>query len=218
MDIPTKITIQGKTYSRDPEVDGLHLQRYDDESLAQMPDYQYPELPKGKRRIRLLVLKSASRETSQIDCELIEADYGNKFHIPTEPEADSTLTEVSSKATGSSSQPTPASTSTEASSEEKGSNPKHLDPEEKESVKLAEVNRVLERQIDYEALSWCWGAGEEVHAIRIEQNGEVYRRKIRKELALALRYLRFPDKKRIIWVDSICIDQDNYKERSCSDT
>ncbi|KAI0191533.1 heterokaryon incompatibility protein-domain-containing protein [Xylaria flabelliformis] len=203
MDFPNKITIQGKTYSRDPEVDGLHLQRYDDESLAQMPEHQYPELPKGKRRIRLLVLKSASRETSQIDCELIEADYGNRFHIPTKPEIDSTLTEISSKATSSSSkQPTPASTSTEASSEEN------------ESVKSAEVDRVLERQIEYEALSWCWGTGEEVHAIRIEQNREVFKRKIRKELALALRYLRFPDKKRIIWVDSICIDQDNHKERS----
>ncbi|KAI1742244.1 HET-domain-containing protein [Xylaria scruposa] len=169
--------------------------RYDDESLVKMPEYHYPELPKGKKRIRLLVLKSASRETSQIDCELIEVDYDNRFHIPTEPETGSTSTEVSSK--------------------EEGSNSKQPTLEEKESSKLkAEEERVLKRQIEYEALSWCWGAGEEVHAIRIERNGEVFKRKIRKELALALRYLRFPDKKRIIWVDSICIDQNNHKERN----
>ncbi|KAI0552995.1 heterokaryon incompatibility protein-domain-containing protein [Xylaria curta] len=216
MDFPNKITIQGKTYSRDPEVDGIHLQRYDDESLVNMEEYKYRELPKGKRRIRLLVLKSASRETSQIDCELMEADYGNRFHIPTEPEADSPLTGASSNVTSSSSkQPTPASNSTDAGSEGGSSNPTEQTPKEEESTKLkAEEDKVSKRQIKYEALSWCWGAGEEVHAIRIEQDGKVFKRKIRKELALALRYLRYPDEKRIIWVDSICIDQENHKERS----
>lgn len=96
------------------------------------------------------------------------------------------------------------------------SEPKHSSfTEESSPTKLEdEARRVLQRRIEYEALSWCWGDGEDLYAIRIERNGDVFKRKIRMELALALRYLRYPDKKRTIWVDSICIDQDNHSERN----
>lgn len=83
MSLPRELAIGGETYVRSREDDRFHLQRYDDESLSNIKEFQYQALPKGKKRIRLLVLKSASEETPQIDCELIEADYGNSFHIPT---------------------------------------------------------------------------------------------------------------------------------------
>ncbi|KAI0193851.1 heterokaryon incompatibility protein-domain-containing protein [Astrocystis sublimbata] len=180
----------GKRYSRDSELYGLRLQRFDDESLSKIGEFQYQELPKTKKRIRLLVLKSASQQTSQIDCELIEADYGNRFHIPTRPVADPK----------------------EPRSEE--SPQKQQSPQEDELRRLKEEEaRLLSMKIDYEALSWCWGTGNEDYAIRIEQNGTVFKKKIREELALALRFLRYAHEPRTIWVDSVCIDQRNYKER-----
>ncbi|KAK5630327.1 hypothetical protein RRF57_006042 [Xylaria bambusicola] len=125
--------------------------------------YEYKELPKGNKRIRLLVLNSASLQTSQIYCELIEVDYGNTFHIPTTlPKGEDSSSQLIKLSPG--------------------------ETDQDELVKEAEV--VIEREIKYEALSWCWGVGEEAYAIRIEHDGEVKKLKIRKELALALRYLR----------------------------
>ncbi|KAI8630405.1 heterokaryon incompatibility protein-domain-containing protein, partial [Xylariaceae sp. FL1651] len=202
MGLPRKILIDGKAYFCDPE-DGdeyqedptFHLQQYDDESLSQIPDYKYEELPKRKKRIRLLVLKSASRETSQIDCKIIEADYGNSFHIPTKRDAHSD--------------------SAHNESRRGHSNPRQrLSEKEEQEKREEEARHVLATEIQYEALSWCWGDGQEIYAIRIEMNGKIFKRKIRKELALALRYLRYPDKERTIWVDSICINQDDDSERN----
>ncbi|KAI0112457.1 heterokaryon incompatibility protein-domain-containing protein [Nemania sp. FL0031] len=111
----------------------FRLQRYDDLNLANIPNYKYHELHKRKRRIHLLVLKSASEETSQIDCELIEADYGNSFHIPTMPVVESNLKDE------------------EFQREDLGSKKK---PPMKEEQKLEEeAKHVLKRQIEYEALS-----------------------------------------------------------------
>ncbi|GAW17406.1 hypothetical protein ANO14919_068630 [Xylariales sp. No.14919] len=195
MALPRKITIQGQSYTRDPEGDQIQLQRYDDESLSRMSEYKYENLPKGKKRIRLLVLKSASLQTAQIDCELKEADYGNIFHIPTEPRT--------------------VSNPTDKGTQNEGSGPNQSSKETGNSRWEQDLKSVQSREIEYEALSWCWGLGEEHYAIRIERaDGAVFKRKIRKELALAFRYLRYPDKKRTIWVDSICIDQENPKERS----
>ena len=67
----------------------------------------------------------------------------------------------------------------------------------------------LEDVMDYAALSYTWGSTEKPHEIMV--NGSIMA--ITKNLYLALRHLRHPEQDRILWVDAICIDQENPKER-----
>jgi hypothetical protein len=68
--------------------------------------------------------------------------------------------------------------------------------------------------VEYEALSWCWGKANKEYGIIIEQDGESSKKAVTKELGLALRYLRKKDAHRVIWIDAVCINQDNYAERN----
>ena len=63
--------------------------------------------------------------------------------------------------------------------------------------------------IPYEALSYTWGSTEMTEHIKIE--GRTLG--VTKNLYLALGYLRSQDTDRIFWVDAVCIDQGNNKER-----
>lgn len=84
------------------------------------------------------------------------------------------------------------------------------DKEQQNVVKSVENNTIVK----YEALSWCWGREEKDRAIRIQENGEYYRVAVTKELSLALKYLRHRHKNRILWIDALCIDQQNHEERN----
>jgi ankyrin repeat protein len=66
-----------------------------------------------------------------------------------------------------------------------------------------------ENIMEYEALSYAWEGLDEFY--EIEVNGCVM--PVTKSLSLALRNLRYPHQDRILWVDAICIDQSNDKER-----
>lgn len=63
--------------------------------------------------------------------------------------------------------------------------------------------------MEYEALSYTWGGSNK--ARDIELDGVDF--PITANLFLALRYLRHTDQDRILWIDAICIDQHNNKER-----
>jgi hypothetical protein len=63
----------------------------------------------------------------------------------------------------------------------------------------------------YEALSYTWG--EEDATKTIELNRRSFR--VRKNLYDALYHLRSEKEKRVIWVDAICINQNDNDERSC---
>ncbi|RBR07166.1 hypothetical protein FVER53590_12956 [Fusarium verticillioides] len=96
---------------------------------------------------------------------------------------------------------------------------------------------------DYEALSYCWGDQSHPQSVKLktkwrnpkeqahpasEPNGSSYRKfilsvfgiihsgylDIGPNLASALRALRYPDRKRLLWCDSICINQKDVTERS----
>ncbi|KAE8142309.1 heterokaryon incompatibility protein-domain-containing protein [Aspergillus pseudotamarii] len=63
--------------------------------------------------------------------------------------------------------------------------------------------------ISYEALSYTWGSTDIVESVRM--NGKTLG--ITLNLYLILQHLRCRDEDRILWVDGICIDQGNDKER-----
>ncbi|KAI0019279.1 heterokaryon incompatibility protein-domain-containing protein [Xylariomycetidae sp. FL0641] len=70
--------------------------------------------------------------------------------------------------------------------------------------------------LEYEALSWCWGEGSADHAIMIEKRHteKNYMKRATRDLALALKHLRRTADTRILWIDALCINQEDYQERN----
>jgi hypothetical protein len=62
---------------------------------------------------------------------------------------------------------------------------------------------------DYAALSYTWGS--ESRPCEIMINGS--KMTVTKNVYLALRDLRYPEKDRILWIDALCINQKDDKER-----
>jgi len=63
---------------------------------------------------------------------------------------------------------------------------------------------------EYEALSYVWGDASIRETITF--NG--LPTEVTKNLYTALTYLRLPDKPRCLWVDALCINQKDMKERN----
>jgi hypothetical protein len=62
----------------------------------------------------------------------------------------------------------------------------------------------------YEALSYTWGSAEDPVAIYVEKGTLP----VTQNLAGALQHLRYSDRPRILWVDAICVNQQDLEERS----
>ena len=171
------------------------LQTFNDSALKEMKEFEYDKLVGAKNSIRLLQLRSGTTHGPEIFCDLIEAHYNNSFHIPTKPGLpDETMQDVNQE--------------TEANLTEEEKRRKER------QKRLDEYEKVKPSEIDYEALSWCWGTGPAEYAVQIQHKGVTYKKKVKKELALALKYLRLPYQTRTLWIDAICIDQDDNEERN----
>ncbi|MCJ1405163.1 hypothetical protein MMC11_008389 [Xylographa trunciseda] len=68
----------------------------------------------------------------------------------------------------------------------------------------------LDSDFKYDALSYAWG--KNVFDTAIMMRG--HRCKVTEYLHTALRYFRHPDKPRSIWIDSLCINQNDKSEKS----
>ncbi|KAI1259471.1 HET-domain-containing protein [Xylariaceae sp. FL1019] len=93
----------------------------------------------------------------------------------------------------------------------------HDDPDKADRVEFERTLDPLfetedEFLLAYEALSYTWGSdkGDEV---AIVVNSDMKEMPLGANLANAIRYLRYPDRPRIMWIDAVCIDQTNYRER-----
>lgn len=64
--------------------------------------------------------------------------------------------------------------------------------------------------LQYEALSYAWGTPADPIEVNVEQ-GTL---SVTQNLAEALRYLRYEDKPRVMWIDAICVNQKDVGERS----
>jgi hypothetical protein len=67
---------------------------------------------------------------------------------------------------------------------------------------------------EYEALSWCWGIAAPTSYINIRKDGRIYSKKVQPDLLAALKALRDPQKDRYLWIDAICINQEDIGERN----
>jgi hypothetical protein len=65
---------------------------------------------------------------------------------------------------------------------------------------------------EFEAVSYAWGSTENPVDILVGESGR-QALTVTQNLAKALPYLRHKDKPRILWIDAICVDQQNPKER-----
>ena len=62
----------------------------------------------------------------------------------------------------------------------------------------------------YTALSYCWGVPTKIRGVNVR--GEQLL--VTENLYVALRYLRREDADVVLWVDALCINQDDFEERS----
>jgi hypothetical protein len=69
----------------------------------------------------------------------------------------------------------------------------------------------LDDNISYEALSYTWGDPQKKAIIQVDSNENFV---VRQGLESALRDLRLPTERRVIWIDALCINQADYEERS----
>lgn len=63
----------------------------------------------------------------------------------------------------------------------------------------------------YEAMSYVWGSPEMLNTVYVGK--EKKKVMITANLDEAIRYMRYPDRPRTMWIDSLCIDQQNIEER-----
>jgi hypothetical protein len=68
--------------------------------------------------------------------------------------------------------------------------------------------------LNYEAMSWYWGRGKQDQILRIHKGDNVFAFNISQNLKSALWALRRHNTVRQLWIDAICIDQANTKERN----
>ncbi|KAK4554059.1 hypothetical protein LTR86_008900 [Recurvomyces mirabilis] len=66
----------------------------------------------------------------------------------------------------------------------------------------------------YEAVSWYWGENKKDRHIRIHVVDEAREFPLSQHLYDALHSLRYEFQSRYLWIDSLCIDQDNVEERN----
>ena len=69
----------------------------------------------------------------------------------------------------------------------------------------------LDDQPEYEALSYTWGASTEGRSMTVDSHCQL---QITDNLFRALRRLRRKARTRTVWIDAICIDQDDDEEKS----
>lgn len=82
-----------------------------------------------------------------------------------------------------------------------------------ELIHLQEGINLLEES--YEALSYYWGEiSGPIPPLRIHENGEVRHLRLTRNLESALRNLRHENSSRRLWIDAICINQEDKKEKS----
>jgi hypothetical protein len=99
---------------------------------------------------------------------------------------------------------------------------KHPDPEYNDNryEQLGEIDHF--RDPEFEALSYTWGDDlnpetiyiYDDHFVPSVEEGQLQTLQVTRNLASALHHLRMQDRERIMWIDAICINQNDNEEKS----
>ncbi|KAK7749917.1 hypothetical protein SLS53_000499 [Cytospora paraplurivora] len=176
------------------------VSKWNDSDLKFMETYKFDRLRSMRRRIRLLRLHGGGLTNPEITCELFEVEFdkdNQNILRNVSSDSDNALVGSSRRRDSQSVRSQPGRRHEIAETDHGG--PDSPDP-----------NSIVE----YEALSWCWGTENKDCAIKIKKGGKYYRLAVTKELSLALKYLRNGGNDRILWIDALCIDQENHEERN----
>lgn len=165
---------------------------YNDSELRRMEAYKYKPLHSMRRRLRLLRLHGGGLLNPEITCELFEVEY--------DQDDQNTVRRVLSK--------DERAARRERHGRHQGSRMNRDRSTDGDSLD------VDGDPVEYEALSWCWGQEVKDRAIRILEGTKYYRLAVTRDLTLALKYLRHPHEARILWIDALCINQENHEERN----
>ncbi|KAK4452579.1 HET-domain-containing protein [Podospora aff. communis PSN243] len=173
-------------------------------------EYKYSPLPRNKT-IRLLMLLPGGMPNLPICCELLEKGLddekihntittpngGGSYHGDGLVNQDVTTNQDAETVRDNMDHRTPFKVESETPENQGGER-------KRERGDLETVRRkAITHAGKYEALSWTRGDG-----------GTTYKMKIRQELASALRFLRLPVDVRVMWIDAVCINQDDLGERN----
>lgn len=89
----------------------------------------------------------------------------------------------------------------------------HIEPgTEADPIKSSIIHAVLENNPSYEALSYTWGDPSKFGTLLCTETGTELG--VTQNCLIALRRLRWKDRRRTLWIDAICIDQKNIVERN----
>lgn len=162
-----------------------------------MPEYKYDAL--GDEHIRLLKLYPAQDAAAALEGNLLVRKLRENDRF-TEAEPSFTLHEG-----GDISFDTPEiQPSTSIACE-------HADG----TAQTASREAHIQEAEPYEALSYTWGGSpDSSHFIKILDGGQAYSIPITVNLESALRHLRPSSDVKYLWVDALCINQENHVEKS----
>lgn len=79
-----------------------------------------------------------------------------------------------------------------------------------DAIECKIIKATLSDRPQYEALSYMWGPEADPQVIKIDGK----KHQIRYNLWLTLKQLRLTGEERVLWIDAICINQDDVKERN----
>jgi hypothetical protein len=186
-----------------------------------LPEYKYTGLS-NLDALRLLRLRPANDTQEDIDCEIIE------IGLPEERNVDSSGSgpdkQKDDRQDSSSSDELPLVNESrgenevsdeEDSSEDEGKPSSRVQTNvKKDDTTPVEAPEEHSKPRPYEAVSWCWGREPADQILRVQKVDRVFAFHISKNLKSALWALRKNDEVRHLWIDAICINQKDTKERN----
>jgi hypothetical protein len=86
----------------------------------------------------------------------------------------------------------------------------HASPMLSQPIRCSLSTYPIQEAPEYNALSYCWGETQEHQPIFLDEKHFL----VTKNLFEALLHLRQPDRPTIVWIDAICINQSDAKEKS----
>jgi hypothetical protein len=178
-----------------------------------LPAYQYTAL-KTPEALRLLRLIPASENQSDIDCEIIEVplsedhdDNHDLYVMPEEKEKGESGSDESFDVTGASGD--------DSSDDEDRPTPSTQTKGRKQAIYSDQgTGSGRKKRHTYEAVSWCWGKEPADQILRVHNEDNVSAFLISQNLKSALWALRKSNEVRQLWIDAICINQKDTKERN----